>query len=128
MKYFFLVSQKEGHRPELLYSCKDRKNIFELVLKYYADHNIKGIVDEASFDPWSLEEGSYLVSQNKMNNDFMVYSIKNTGWVRNYMECESLARIVLTEHELTNRPTDSDDKTIVMSELRAKYKSQEVSV
>ena len=127
MKYYFLVSQKDGERPELLYSCKEKKNVFELVLKYYADHKIKGIIDEQSFEPWSLEEGLYLVSQNKANNDFMVYSVMNTGWVRNFMEFEKVARLVLTEHDLTDRPTDSDDKTIVMTELRAKYKG-EVSV
>lgn len=128
MKYFFLVSQKDGERPEILYSCKERKNIFELVLKYYTDNDIKGIIDSESFEPWSLQEGSYLVSQSRANNDFMVYKVMNTGWVRDYMEFERVARIILTDHELTDRPTDNDDKTNVMTELRAKYKGQEVSV
>ena len=75
-----------------------------------------------------IQEGSYLVSQSRANNDFMVYKVMNTGWVRDYMEFERVARIILTDHELTDRPTDNDDKTNVMTELRAKYKGQEVSV
>lgn len=128
MKYYFLIYQEEHKRPEILYSCKDRKNIFEMVLQYYSDHNIKGIVDEQSFEPWSLEEGKYLVSQNKMNNDFMVYSLVNRGWVRYYIEAEVVGRIILTEHELTDRPSDNDDKTNVMTELKARYSGKEVSV
>ena len=128
MKYFFLISQKNDEHPQILYSCKERKNIFELVLKYYTDNDIKGIIDSESFEPWSLQEGSYLVSQSRANNDFMVYKVMNTGWVRDYLEFEKVARIILTDHELTDRPTDNDDKTNVMTELRAKYKGQEVSV
>jgi hypothetical protein len=117
---FFLIEKKFDEFSKILYSCKDAKNKFSLVLKYYEEKKIKEVVENKDFKPWESGTGLYLVRDDKNTDEYIVYQVCNTGYLRDYFEFVKTTRVNIVEFKPTDKVDDSDTKTTVMKELLIK--------
>ena len=105
-----------------MYSCKNAKDKYSLILKYHEEKGIKEIVENKNFKPWESGEGLYLVQDDKIKDEYIVYQVANTGYLRDYFEFVKTDRVNIVEFEPTDKVDDSDTKTTVMKELKVKTK------
>jgi len=119
---FFLLEKGYNEFSKILYSCKNQKDKYSLVLKYYQEKKIKEIVENKNFRPWESGEGLYLVQDDKNTDEYVVYQVCNTGYLRDYFEFVKTDRLNIVEFEPTDKVDDSDTKTTVMKELLVKTK------
>jgi len=117
---FFLLEKGYNEFSKILYSCKNQKDKYSLVLKYYEEKGIKEIVENKNFRPWESREGIFLVQDDKNTDEYIVYQVCNTGYLRDYFEFVKTTRVNIVEFEPTDKVDDSDTKTTVMKELLIK--------
>lgn len=125
IEMFFLLEKKFNEFPTILYSCKGYADKYSLILKYFEDKKIKEIVENKNFKPFQSGAGLYLVRDDKNINEYIVYEVVNTGYVRDYYEFVKTDRVCIVEFEPTDRVSDDDTVSTVMKELVIKTKKKE---
>ena len=120
MKYSFLILKDKNEYPKILYSVKDPKDKYSMLLKLTKELNIIKIISNRDFKPLEITtEGLYLVGDG---GEFDVYEFANTGYVRDYWEYVKGEKINIVEFDVVDVVSDADTKTNVLDELLLKKK------
>jgi hypothetical protein len=120
MKYSFLILKDKDEYPKILYSVKDPKDKYSMLLKLTQDFNIVKIISNRDFKPLEItSKGLYLVGDG---GEFVVYEFANTGFLRDYWEYVKGERINIVDFDVVDVVSDADTKTNVLNELLLKKK------
>ena len=129
MKFFALVEVNNDCKyPQVLNSTHDKYAAFKMILNYYEDKKINGILKNDEFHP-DLGEGKWLVCQDKENKNFLIYNVINNGWFFNSYIYEVVGSLSICEYEPVTK--DIDDRSELMVELLAKFgfkKKEQINV
>ena len=122
MKYFFLVKKSYDKFPEILYSCKDPRDKYTLILKYVDEHKIKSVCEKTEFKPHEVGEGVHLVRVG--DDEFVSKEVANTGYLFDYWTMSKIDRINILEFDVQDSVSDADKLTNTMKELVLKIKKK----
>jgi hypothetical protein len=120
MKTYFLLRKKYNEFPNIISSTKNKNKVIHMVLHYMEKEGIQMLVKKHDFDPLTLGEGKVLVEQSAQ--EYFLYEIVNTGYIRDYMEFSKIDRVNVIEFDMLNDEEDlTDDITATMKELLVRY-------
>lgn len=123
MKYFFLLRKKYNEFPEILYSCKDARDRYKMILKFVEENKIKSVCDSPSeFKPHEAGEGLHLVKTG--DDEWVSKENVNTGYLFDYWQLSKIDRINIVGFEVVDDVNDLDGKSIIMKELVLKTKKK----
>jgi hypothetical protein len=107
---------------EILYSCKDPRDKYTLILKYVEEHKIKSVCEKTEFKPHEVGEGIHLVRVG--NDEFVSKQVVNTGYIFDYWQLSKIDRINILEFDVQDSVSDADKLTNTMKELVLKIKKK----
>lgn len=117
-KIISVVVLDEDEYPHVLYTGNtDNFHPFELVLMYAKSKKVKSILSQANFDPLTCGEGLYLVADTDKMEKFILYSVGNTGYFRNYYEFEKIERVAVCITDILNPKNIKSSFDSIMQEL-----------
>lgn len=122
MKYYFLLRKKYDKYPEIISSTKHKNKIIHMVLHYMEKEDIQSLVKKEDFKPYELKDGLVLVEDTP--HEYLLYEVKNTGYVFNYYEWSKIDRLNVIEFDLLDDTNDDDTITSTMKELLVRYKEK----
>lgn len=122
MKYFFLLRKKYNKFPEILYSCKDARDRYKMILKFVEENKIVSVCESKEFKVHEAGVGLHLVKTG--DNEWVSKEIVNTGYLFDYYEFSKIDRINIVEFDVVNNVDDLDDMSIAMKELVLKIKKK----
>ena len=121
--HYFLIRKKYDKFPEVLYSCRDSRDRYKMILKYCDEHKIKSVCDSPTeFKPHEAREGLHLIKIN--NDEYVSKEVVNTGIVFDYWAMSKIDRINIVGFEVVDDVNDLDDMSVAMKELKMKIKKK----
>ena len=125
MKFYGLILKEYNKYPKVLYTCKEQKDAVKLVLKYYIDNGLAGIIKHKEFKPNELGAGRWLVADNKDNTEYLEYQVVNSGWVRDYFEFWKVNRLNIVEIDISNQPPEiKEDDLSPIKKLEREFSTE----
>jgi hypothetical protein len=122
VKYNFLIEEKDMESVKILYSVRDYRDRYTLILKYIDDNKIKSVNEEDDFTPWEVKDGLHLV---KIKEDLWeLHEVVNTGIIRDYWVNCCVGKVSIQEVDVKDKVDDSDVLTNTLKELVIKIKKK----